>query len=164
MILTIQALGRFLKNTCSEQDAEYIRQYLSRNPDAANALLEKGELEVYNEKDLEEAISNKMKLAIQQETIYRFNALKLVKKVGAIAASLLIIISGIFWYRSGSGIVSQQQAASIKVKQPKVYQNYTSSANTIWLEDSTKIVLYANTAIQVDTAYNIKSRHVDVEG
>ncbi len=164
MILTRQALDRFLKNTCGEQEAEYIRQYLSRNPEAAKALLENEELEVYNEKNLEKAISNKMKLAIQQETVHRFNVLKLVKKVGAIAASLLIIISGIFWYRSGSGVVSQQQAASIKVKQPKVYQNDASTANTIWLEDSTRIVLYANTAILVDTAYNVKSRHVEVKG
>ncbi|MEX6690576.1 FecR domain-containing protein [Danxiaibacter flavus] len=164
MILTRQALDRFLQNTCSEQEAEYVRQYLSRNPEIAKVLLEKEGPEVYEGRELEESVSNRMKLFIHQQTVHRARVRRLVRMAGAVAASLLIIVAGMFWYRTANNASPVNIAGNIVKGNPLFYQNQTNTTKTVWLADSTRVLLYSNATLQLDTVYNQKDRRIEMTG
>jgi ferric-dicitrate binding protein FerR (iron transport regulator) len=110
---------------------------------------------------LEPAISHRMLLAVQRHTFKRHTVRRIVVRASAIAACFVLAIMAIDYL---SIDLKEKATLSGTHHNNNIIRNEGNAKKIITLADNSRVILYTNSTLHIDSNFNTSSRKMRIEG
>jgi ferric-dicitrate binding protein FerR (iron transport regulator) len=160
-----ELIEKFFRKDCTPQEAKQVALYFKANPDVLEKYISIEEWELTRKELMPEDFWNEAWENIQKKNKQR-NLVVTIKRVTAVAASLIIVASVIYYfYPSAKAIQQPVITAQLQLKaKRKSITNTSNKILNIVLQDSSIIKLSPASTVQYDEPFPENKREIFLNG
>lgn len=160
-----ELIEKFFRKDCTPQEAKQVALYLKANPDVLEKYISIEEWELTRKELMPEDFWNETWENIQKKNRQR-HLVVTIKRVTAVAASLIIIASVIYYFYPSAKTI-QQRVITAQLQPKAKRKSVTNTSNKILnivLQDSSIIKLSPASTVQYDEPFPADKRDILLDG